>query len=141
MMNVLTGISATAGALDAEKVRMDLIAQNIANAQTTRGPDGEPYSRKVLAFESVLSDQVNGLPGTRTHGVRVAGVRDDPAPGQQVYLPGHPHADESGMVTMPNVELSREMLDLISASRAYQANLTAVKTARQMAQQALSIGR
>ena len=74
-------------------------------------------------------------------GVRVVDVYDDQTPGRMIFNPGHPHANEDGMVEMPNVDVSREMIDLISASRAYEANLTVVKTSRRMAQQALAIGR
>jgi flagellar basal-body rod protein FlgC len=73
--------------------------------------------------------------------VNVVEIRDDNSPGKKVYRPGHPHADERGMVQMPNVEVTKEMVDLITASRSYEANLTVVRTARQMAQQALRIGR
>lgn len=134
-MNVLSGIEITASALNAEKLRLDVVSENIANAHTTRGTDGQPYQRKLVSFESAL--ETNG----EAHGVRVAGVATDSRPGALVHNPNHPHADASGMVRMPNVNVAHEMVDLITATRAYEANLAVVRNARQMAQQALTIGR
>lgn len=134
-MNFLSGINITASALSAEKVRMDVVAQNIANANTTRDAAGNAYQRKVVTFEAMLG--ANGEP----NGVRVSGVSADSTPGEMVHNPQHPHANEDGMVQMPNVRLSTEMVDLMSASRAYEANLAVVRNAKQMAVQALGIGR
>jgi flagellar basal-body rod protein FlgC len=134
MINVLPGIDVTASALNAEKTRMDIVAQNIANAQTTHGPDGKAYQRKQVSFETVL--RAAGGPG----GVKVARVKDDTSAGPLVYNPQHPDADAKGMVQMPNVNLASEMVDLISSTRAYEANLAVVKNAKQMARKALSIG-
>lgn len=133
-MDFLSGIHATSSALKAERIRMDVVAQNIANANTTRDVDGQAYRRKVVSFESLLSP-------TGETGVRVADVTTDDTPGERVHNPGHPHADKEGMVRMPNVSTSTEMVDLITASRAYEANLAVVRNARQMAVRALSIGR
>lgn len=138
-MDLLPAIDVTASALNAEKIRLEIISQNIANVQTTRGPDGLPYKRKEVSFEAELQ-QVGDGSRTAT-GVRVADITDDKTPGQRIYNPSHPHADAAGMVEMPNVNLAREMVDLIAASRTYEANLSVVRTARQMAQQALQIGR
>jgi len=132
-MDVLSGINATASALNAEQLRMDVVAQNIANAHTTRDVDGRPYQRKVITFESLLPAEGSG--------VRVADVSKDPAPGDLIYDPQHPHADADGMVRMPNVNVGLEMVDLLSASRAYEANLAVVRNAKQMAAKALSIGK
>lgn len=139
-MNLLPAIDVTADALTAEKIRLEVIGQNIANAHTTRGPDGLAYQRKVVTFETALRTAAGeSAPGAG--GVRVASIVSDPTPGELVYQPGHPHADANGLVRMPNVKLSQEMVDMIAASRAYEANLSVVRTARQMAQRALSIGR
>ncbi len=146
-MHLIPGANSSSSALDAEKVRMDIIAQNIANANTTKDVDGNPYRRKLVKFETIM-DQTNT---TNPHdgrldqffvkGVRVAGVVQDNNPGPKVLDPSHPDADKNGYVKMPNVKVQREMVDLISSSRAYEANLNVVKTSRQMARQALSIGR
>lgn len=142
-MNILPAISVTSDALSAEKTRLDVIGQNIANANTTRGPDGLPYQRKMVSFETQLhavtgagTDELS----TRT-GVRVANIQTDRTPGATLFNPGHPHADADGLVHMPNVNLQTEMVDLITASRSYEANLSVVRTARQMAQRAMAIGR
>lgn len=139
-MDILPALSVTSDALAAEKTRLDVIGQNIANIHTTRGPDGLPYQRRIVTFEAQLQQAVADG-GSPFAGPRIAGITTDTTPGQAVYNPTHPHADENGMVEMPNVNLSREMVDLISAARSYEANLAVVRTARQMAQRALQIGR
>lgn len=142
-MNIMPGIESTSTALQAEKLRMDIIGQNIANSHTTRGPDGKPYARQMVAFESKLIELGHQADGTKayTQGVRVADIVPDRTPGPLVYNPGHPDADERGMVRLPNVNLTHEMVDLISASRSYEANLQVVRTSKQMAKHALKIGR
>jgi flagellar basal-body rod protein FlgC len=138
-MNLISGIDVTAGALNAQKTRLDIVAQNIANAQTTRTLAGGPYQRQVVSFESELVRRTGE--GAPLQSVRVSNITPDRTPGQQVYNPQHPDAGPDGMVTMPNVNLSYEMVDLITASRAYEANLAVVKNSRQMAMKALEIGR
>jgi flagellar basal-body rod protein FlgC len=138
-MNLISGIDIISGALNAQKTRLDMVAQNIANAQTTRTPNGGPYQRQVVSFESELVRR-EGLSGPSLQTVKVANVSVDRTPGQQVYNPQHPDAGPDGLVTMPNVNLSYEMVDLITASRAYEANLSVAKNARQMALKTLQIG-
>lgn len=142
-MDILAGISSTSSALNAQRTRLDFIAQNIANAQTTRGPDGRPFQRQIVSFESELlrAGEGGGFGGAGLSTVRVADVRPDPTPGQRIHDPGHPDADAQGMVTLPNVNLAYEMVDLITASRAYEANLAVAKNARQMAMKTLEIGK
>ena len=144
-MNLIPGIEATGSALTAEKIRLEVIAQNIANSNTTQDSDGNVYQRKEVAFEEFIKSPERRVAGfvdeNLYHGVKVTDVYDDQTPGPMIFNPGHPHANQDGMVEMPNVDVSREMIDLISASRAYEANLTVVKTSRRMAQQALSIGK
>lgn len=139
-MNLISGIDLSASALTAQKTRLDLVAQNIANAQTTRTANGTPYQRQVVSFETELVRQ-QGVSGAGLQRVRVAQISTDRTPGQQVYNPQHPDAGEDGMVSMPNVNLSQEMVDLITASRTYEANLSVVKNARQMAMRTLEIGK
>ena len=136
-MNVLSATAITASALEAEKMRVDITSQNIANAHTTKGLDGKPYQRRVVAFESVLNEQM----GQNMQGVRVSEIKRDETPGEVFYNPEHPHADEEGNVQMPNVNIAYEMVDMVTATRSYEANLAVVRNARQMANQALAIGR
>ncbi len=135
-MNFLSGIHATSSALAAEQVRMDIVAQNIANAYTTKDADGGPYQRRTVSFETIMGGMQKA-----ERGVRVSGIKNDKTPGEMIYNPGHPHADANGMVKMPNVQLATEMVDLMSASRAYEANLTVARNSRTLATKALGIGK
>lgn len=133
-MDYLLGLESTTSGLDAQRQRLDAIFQNIANANTTRMPNGQPYQRQVVTFESVLNHQ-GGF------NVGVESVETDSTPGEARYDPEHPHANDEGFVEMPNVSMSREMVDMLSASRAYEANLAAMRAGREMAEKALEIGR
>jgi flagellar basal-body rod protein FlgC len=139
-MNLITGVDISASALTAQKTRLDIVAQNNANAQTTRTAKGGPYQRQVVSFETELVRSQGSSSGT-LQSVRVAQISTDRSPGQQVYNPQHPDATADGLVTMPNVNLSQEMVDLITASRTYEANLSVVKNARQMALRTMEIGK
>jgi flagellar basal-body rod protein FlgC len=144
----MDSLDISASALTAQRLRMDVIAQNIANSSTTRAENGMPYRRKMVVFEEkkggndfsgVLSKEASkNNPG---NGVRVTAIIEDPTPYKRVYDPGHPDADEEGYVNMPNVDVVVEMLNMISASRAYEANVTALNTSKNMAVKALEIGR
>ena len=138
MIDILSGIQSTAAALDAERTRLDVISENIANANTTRGPDGKPYQRQEVVFESALQQAMGGQ---QVPTLKVAGIVKDPRPFEEVYEPGNPDADAHGMVAMPNVNVNEEMADMIAASRTFEANLEVVKNARAMALQVLSIGK
>ncbi len=139
MIPTLTGIDSSSSALAAERVRMEVITQNIANANTTRGFDGKPYQRQQVVFEQVLQ----GVQGSTTgpQKVEIARIEKDQRPPRLVFNPGHPEADADGMVELPNINIHEEMADLIAASRAFEANLAVVKNARAMALQTLSIGK
>jgi len=137
-MNLIPGIDVTSGALAAQKMRLDIVAQNIANAQTTRTADGGAYKRQIVSFETELVKRTGGASLTT---VRVGGIQNDKSPGQQVYNPQHPDAGPDGLVTMPNVNLAYEMVDLITASRAYEANLSVAKNSRNLALKTLEIGK
>ncbi|MBP8257758.1 MAG: flagellar basal body rod protein FlgC [Opitutaceae bacterium] len=139
-MNLIGAIDVTSSALNAQRTRLDVVAQNIANAQTTRGPDGAPYQRKMVSFETELLHK-QGMSGEALQSVRVGEITADKSPGQRIYDPQHPDAGADGMVQLPNVNLAYEMVDLITATRAYEANLSVAKNARQMAMKALEIGR
>jgi flagellar basal-body rod protein FlgC len=141
MIDFLPGINATASALNAERIRMDVITQNIANANTTQCADGKPYQRQQVVFETLLNQQVSDPTGVQPQPVHVARIEKDSRPPQLVYRPGDPAADKNGMVAMPNVNIHEEMADLITSSRSFEANLAVLKNARAMALQELSIGR
>ena len=140
MINLLSGIAASSSALDAERMRMEVISQNIANANTVRGVDGRPYQRQMVVFENVLNQQP-GMGGASPMEVKVSQVVKDQKPFRTVHDPKHPLADANGVVNYPNVDLNQEMVDMISANRSYEANVTMINSARQMFDKALSIGR
>ncbi len=135
----MTDISASG--LAAERQRMEVVANNIANAHTTRTPGGGPYRRQQVVFAAALQSALGGAASGvgEVGGVRVVGIQPDLSALPRVYSPGHPDADEDGFVTMPNVKLPNEMVDLMTASRAYEANLKALRTFKKMAEQALSL--
>lgn len=141
----------SASALTAERLRMDVIANNVANAHTT-GAEG-PYQRQRVVFRSAGNDggfasvlrrqaQPPGLASSAVvgTGVRVVRVEQEESPGQRVFEPGHPDADAEGYVTYPDVNVTSEMVDLLSATKAYQANVTVINAVKNMANKALSIG-
>jgi flagellar basal-body rod protein FlgC len=140
MIQLLTGIQNSSAALDAENTRLNVISENIANANTTHGPDGKPYQRQVVVFESALQQAVDGS-GMQTPAMQVAQIEKDTRPPIQIYDPGSPDADKTGMVSLPNINIHEEMADMISASRSYEANLAVVKNSRSMAMQTLAIGK
>jgi flagellar basal-body rod protein FlgC len=141
MIQILSGIQNSTAALQAEQTRLDVISENIANANTTHGVDGKPYQRQVVVFESALQQAMNSDGGTATPALHVARIEKDSRPPTQVYDPGNPEADAKGMVSMPDINIHEEMADLISASRTFEANLAVVKNARAMALQTLAIGK
>ncbi len=118
---------------------MEVISQNIANANTTRTDKGGPYQRQVVRFETIMANQFD--PYSAKAEVRVAGIETDNRPFKIMHQPGHPDADADGMVKYPNVNVHEEMADLIASSRAMEANLSIIRTARQMAMQTLAIGK
>ncbi len=136
-MGIFNNFGISASGLTAQRLRMDTIASNIANIETTRTPEGGPYQRQVPLFSSRLP----AGPGQPGGGVEVLGLLRDQSPFKRVYEPGHPDADEEGYVLMPNVELVKEMVNMIDASRAYEANVTALNASKDMVQRALDIGR
>jgi len=136
-----TGMRICASGLTAERERMDVIAENLANARTTRTPEGGPYRRKIVLFEPILSEAQEDEDGEpRTEGVKAtrAGV-DRVTDFERVLDPGHPDAGPDGMVTYPNVNTVMEMADLITSMRAYEANLTAQENFVRMAERALEL--
>lgn len=147
MADFLTALQISGSGLSAQRTRVDVAASNLANAESTRGPDGQPYHRRdpvlgAVSFEADLA-RAGGNPGdpSAAQGVKVVEVVEDPSPGKRVYLPGHPDADGDGFVTFPNVNPVHETVNLISASRGYDANASAVDTLKSMAQRAIDIAR
>ena len=142
MINLLSGIDSTAAALNAERIRMDVVSENIANVNTTKGLDGKPYQRQQVMFESVLKNQQNGAAGASgAQSVTIAQVVKDTRPPRMVYNPTHPDADADGMVAMPDINISEEMVDMIASSRSYEANLAVAKNAHSMAMMDIGIGK
>jgi flagellar basal-body rod protein FlgC len=143
MTNLVPGIQSTTAALNAERTRLDIIAQNIGNAHTTRGIDGKPYQRQQVVFEAVLNEaQGAGRNGVATSGPKVSQIIKDTRPMRTIFEPTHPHADPAtGMLSLPNVDIFEEMADLIAAGRTFEANIAVMKTGKQMTMQSLGIGR
>lgn len=148
-MGMFTAFDISASGLTAQRYRMDIISQNVANANTTRTENGDPYVRKVVYFEEkgvrgsdTFSHVLNSVSKNYAgKGVKVAKVMEDTkTPQNMVYDPSHPDADENGYVMYPNVNIITEMTNLIDASRSYEANATAFDAAKAMAQQGLQIG-
>jgi flagellar basal-body rod protein FlgC len=157
MIKWFSGLETSASGLTAERLRMDIISNNIANANTTRTAEGGPYRRQMAvlgnrpSFAATLKRAVGETGNAQVdladpyiqvgQGVRVLQVATDPRPFKVKYDPSHPDADEKGYVQLPNVETVTEMVDLISASRAYEANVTAMNAFKSMVTSALQIGR
>jgi flagellar basal-body rod protein FlgC len=142
MSTLSAAVSASASALSVERTRIEVAVSNIANAESTRGLDGQPYRRRdvVLAEEPVVSfDRVLGQASAT--GVKVTGIVQDTAPYRRRYEPSHPDADKDGFVSLPNVDTSAEMVDMLGAARAYQANLAAIGLIKEMVAKALELGR
>lgn len=135
---LLPGIQSTSAALDAERTRLAIVSQNIANANTTRGVDGKPYQRQQVVFENVLQNQLGGQSAPM---LKIARIEKDERPPKLVYNPGHPDANKDGMVSMPDINIHEEMADMMVSSRAFEANLSVVRNARHMALQTLAIGK
>ena len=144
-MDAATAFAISASGLRAQRLRMDVIAANLANAQSTRTPEGGPYRRRDVVLESVPQsesfDDMLASGGAATEVVKVARVVADTRPPQVVFDPGHPDANADGYVALPNVNVVTEMVDLMSATRAYEANVTALNATKRVLEAALEIGR
>ncbi|ASS75654.1 flagellar basal body rod protein FlgC [Tumebacillus algifaecis] len=151
-MGIFDSLNISATGLTAERLRLDVVAGNIANANTTRGVNGEPYRRQIVtfgertasSFQNVLNQELSQASG---QGVRVTSIVKDETPFKLVYDPNHPDAVKIpgdpmyGYVRMPNVDIAREMVDMISATRSYEANVTALNASKAQALKALEIGK
>lgn len=138
-------INAAASGLTAERLRMDVISNNIANVNTTRTAEGGAYRRQMVVFEPRSTSgsfaQVLSREMSAGEGVRVTGITKDTSPLRRVYDPNHPDANPQGYVEMPNINVVSEMVDMITATRSYEANVTAMNAAKSMAMKALEIGK
>ena len=149
MLDIFNAMNISASGMTAQRMRLDVIADNIANAETTRTEEGDgPYRRKNVVFQEVLNKAM-GVRGSANHslstdelgGVHVQSIVEDQRPFKMVYDPSHPDANEEGYVQMPNVNVLREMIDLINAQRSYEANVSSINATKAFASAALGIGR
>jgi flagellar basal-body rod protein FlgC len=143
MLGVFSAMDIAASGLSAERTRMNTIASNLANAQTTRTAEGGPYRRVDPVFEAIALDKMRALsPSERSVSmVQVSEIVQDDRPGHMVYSPGHPDANPDGYLEYPNVNIVEEMVNMISASRAYEAGISTVEATQKMASSALDLGR
>ena len=142
-MDMFIPFAISASALKAQKIRLDTVASNLANVETTSTPEGGPYKKKSVYFETQplsFKETLNDSLSQRAQGVAATKILADESEPKKVYNPGHPDADENGYVAMPNVNVLAEMVDMMSATRSYQANVTVIKSAKRMALKALEIG-
>jgi flagellar basal-body rod protein FlgC len=153
-MGFMDTLAISASGMTAERLRMDVVANNLANVNTTRTPGGGPFRRQQVAFapaSATFGETLAGVaaegdaaedgPAAARGGVQVTGIVPDQRPFKRVYQPGHPDADRQGYVSLPNVDTVTEMVDMMSATRAYEANVAAVGAVKGMAMKALEIGR
>ena len=133
-MSFFNILDVAATGLSAQRIRMNVVSSNLANANTTRGENGEPYKRKNVVFEQILEGEFKG-------GVKVKEIKEDDKPPILKYDPSHPDANEEGYVMMPNIHPVEEMVNMLESSRSYEANVTVLNTAKQLALKAIDIGR
>lgn len=143
-MDIFSSMQIGASALKANRLRLNAISSNLANIETTSTPEGGPYKRKSVYFETAplsFKEQLDNSIDNKLQGVKVSQIVEDTDPPKQVYDPQHPDANEEGYVAMPNINVLKEMMDMMSATRMYEANTTTIKSAKRMAMKALEIGR
>ncbi len=145
-MNFIDALHISASGLNSQRLRMNVVSSNIANSSTTRTPEGGPYKRKDVVFGSQpvgesFQDMMNFQMNGKLSKVKVMGIVEDPKPPLSKYDPQHPDADEKGFVSLPNINVIEEMVNMMSATRSYEANVTAVNATKKMAQKALEIGK
>ncbi len=146
-MSIFNSINISSTGLSAERTRMDIISNNISNANTTKTSSGLPYKRQMAVFEEkknisfskCLSNKLNCC--ENLEGVKIRSIKEDNSPFKKIYDPGHPDANKDGYVLTPNVDIVKEMVDMVSASRAYEANITSINSSKSMMMKALEIGR
>ena len=142
-MDILNTFRISGSALQAQSTRLNAISSNLANVETTSTPEGGPYKKKSVVFQSTplsFQDQLEEI-RQGVQGVSVTKIAEDTSAPRKVYNPSHPDAKEDGYVEMPNISVLEEMVDMMSATRSYQANVTSIKMAKRMAMKALELGR
>jgi flagellar basal-body rod protein FlgC len=143
-MDVFTSMQISSSALSAQRTRLNVISSNLANVDTTRTSEGGPYRKRQVVFQSSNDSFAKHLDNANKQGiqgVKVSEIQVSQAPLRTIYEPGHPDADENGMVHLPNVNTMEEMVDMMSATRTYEANASAIQASKRMALKALEIGR
>ena len=145
-MNLLSALSVSASGMSAQRARTELLVENLANAETTRTPEGGPYRRKDVVFSSDsatsdFSSEFDNQLGLAGVGVRVQQVVTDTREPEKRYMPGHPDADADGYVAYPRMNPAEDMVDLLSASRSYQANVSAISAVKDMIQKSMELFR
>jgi flagellar basal-body rod protein FlgC len=143
-MNIFTTFDIAASGLKAQTTRLNTISSNLANAETTSTPEGGPYKKKSVVFQTEklpFKQHLDSSLQGQAQGVKVSKITEDTSPPQRIYDPSHPDAKEDGYVELPNISVFKEMVDMMSATRSYEANTTTIKSAKRMAMKALDIGR
>ncbi len=141
-MSFFTALDVSASALSAERLRVDLATANLANARSTRTAEGGPYKRKDAVFRAVaVGESFSNRFDSAVRRVKVEGIVDGKGKPREIFNPTHPDADENGLVKMPNVDVTEELVNLMSAQRSFEANISVIQASREMAQRALRIGR
>jgi len=141
-MDVFSSLKVSASALRAQTIRMDTISSNLANVETTSTPEGGPYKKKSVYFQTKplsFQDHLNSNVKDALQGVEVTKITEDTSPPRKVYNPSHPDADKDGYVPMPNINILEETVDMMSATRSYEANVTAIQSEKRMIQKAMTI--
>lgn len=140
-MDLMSAMKVSSAGLTAQRTRMNVVSSNLANINTTRTPEGGPYRRKeVVISAQPLENRFGRLLSDSMRQPTVVEIREDKSEFKKIYDPAHPDADEKGYVSLPNVNLMKEMVDMLSATRAYEANTTAISTVKRMAESAIDIG-
>ena len=142
-MDIFTSFKISASALKAHRIRLNTISSNLANVETSSTPEGGPYKKKSVYFQTVpmsFKDHMDSHLRKASQGVQVTKIIEDTDPPQLVYNPDHPDADEDGYVALPNVNVLKEMVDLMNSTRSFQANATVIKSAKRMALKSLELG-
>lgn len=140
-MSLFSSLSVSASGMAAQRTRAALLVENIANAETTRTPEGGPYRRKDAVFSTMPmgNEFASELDSQMQTGVAVSGISVDQTPPERQYMPGHPDADADGYVSMPKINSAEDMVDLMSANRSYQANVSAISAVKDMIQKSIDL--